>query len=170
MSDTGALYTPELGYGWDRTLEYRERGLNPDPRLDTFVFTWETATWSYDLPNGTYLISLESGDPGYEQGPQRIMVEGVLVVEDATTSADSYMMIQNVPVEVTDGQLTVTIGGTTGVSLLNALTISSGVSQATGGWAGKSITSHSLSPVTLNIPDLDSKLIATWWCCARPAR
>ena len=123
VSDSGAQYTPELGYGWDQTLAYRERGINPDPRLDTFVFSWETAIWSYDLPNGRYLISLESGDPEYDQGPQRIIVEGTLVVEDVATSADSYMMIQNVPVEVTDGQLNVIIGGTAGPTLLNALTI-----------------------------------------------
>ena len=123
LPDMGEVYDPILGYGWDQPLEQRARGINADPYLDSFVFAWNAATWIYDLPNGSYLISLASGDPSYDQGPPRIVVEGQVVIDGSQTVADTYIALTDFPVTVTDGQLSVTIGGAAGATLLNTVTI-----------------------------------------------
>jgi hypothetical protein len=132
QKDDGSLYSTVRGYGWDRDLRghTRDRNVHPDQRMDTLVAnshdgTGTQATWNYALPNGTYLISLASGDPGYAQGPHRVEVEGNVVVNNIPTTADTFVTITDVPVVVSDGQLTVKLGGTAGNSMLNYLIIKS---------------------------------------------
>ena len=75
QKDTGAGYSASRGYGWDHTIGTRDRNKNTDHRLDTFIVS-EGATWRYNLPNGTYFVSLAIGDAGYAAGPHRVLVEG----------------------------------------------------------------------------------------------
>ncbi len=132
LKDDGSLYSAARGYGWTLNLggQTRDRNLNPDQRLDTLVATSHDgagtlATWNYNLPNGAYLISLASGDPGYAQGPHRVEVEGIVVVNNIPTTANTYVTITDFPVVVSDGQLSVKLGGTAGNSMLNYLEIRS---------------------------------------------
>ena len=116
LKDDGSIYSAARGYGWDQDVSgnTRDREINSDQRLDTFVFVWggATAIWSYTLPNGSYLISLASGDPGYDQGPHYVEAEGVVLVNNTPTTANAYITVTDVPVNVSDGQLTITIGST----------------------------------------------------------
>ncbi len=127
LKDDGSAYTSSRGYGWDanRTSFTRDRNANTDQRLDTLAFTSpnSTAVWRYDLPNGDYLISLASGDPAFTHGPQRVKVEGQLVFNDLTSTKNSFLTVTDLPVTVTDGALTITLGGSTGYSLLNYIHI-----------------------------------------------
>jgi len=129
LRDAGLAYTAAKGFGWTSSWPYpdaRARGVNPDERLDTFRYVGAgvTATWAYTLPNATYKISLASGDASYAQGPHRIVVEGIVAVNNLSTSANTYIIITDLPVTVSDGQLTVTLGGAgAGNTMLNYLLI-----------------------------------------------
>ena len=121
--DSGDLYDATRHYGWNVATDSRERYAQSDKRLDTFVFTTALATWNYDLSNGNYLVTFACGDPSYSEGPQRVSVEGQLVISNVTTQANQYLMVSNLPVRVSDGQLTIQIGGAAGYTMLNYLII-----------------------------------------------
>ena len=127
LLDDGSAYLASRGYGWTGTWtgNTRERNTQSDPRLDTFLFVGgaTVATWDYDLPNGDYLVSLASGDPSWSQGPQRVVVEGVVVINNETSAQNSYLTVIDVPVTIVDGTLTLALGGSSGTSLLNYLVL-----------------------------------------------
>jgi fibronectin type 3 domain-containing protein len=127
QQDTGARYNAARGYGWNKDLNWntRDRNVNADQRLDTFVFVdaGTAATWRYTLPNGHYLISLASGDASFSQGPHRVLIEGIVVIKNVPTNANQYVTRTDVPITVSDGELTVRVVGTSGNSMLNYLII-----------------------------------------------
>ena len=58
------------------------------------------------------------GDATFAQGPQRLLVEGVTVVNNETTAAGAFLE-RDVTVEVTDGRLTLAVGGTAANTAVN---------------------------------------------------
>ncbi len=125
QADDGAVYSSSRGYGWSTNLQgqTRERNAQSDQRLDTAVFTGAVATWQLDVPNGSYVVSLASGDASWAQGPHRVVLEGQVVVNGVSTAANEYVTITDWPVTVNDGQLTIQLGGTSGTSFLNYVTV-----------------------------------------------
>ena len=126
--DDGSVYSAARGYGWDQNLtsSTRDRNVNADQRLDTFVYVGAgtTATWTYTLPNGSYLVTLAAGDAQWAQGPHRIEIEGVVAINNVATAVDNYVTLTDVPITVADGQLSVKIGGSSaGNTMLNYVTI-----------------------------------------------
>ena len=111
LKDDGARYSSSRGYGWSQKVSTRERNVHSDQTLDTFIHFagGTTATWNYDLPNGSYLISLASGDPSWAQGPHHITVEGHTLINNVSTQRNEFLTFTDVPVTVTDGNLTVTL-------------------------------------------------------------
>src|SRR5205807_2087173 len=95
--DDGSVFDATRGYGWAAwgSVGNRQRNVNPDSRLDTFVFASNTitATWTYVLPNGNYLITLASGDPSFHQGPNRVVVQGKVVVNNLSTAANQFVTV-----------------------------------------------------------------------------
>ena len=123
LKDTGAVYTSTQGYGWDTVLDSRDRNSVSDQRLDTFVFTQE-ATWQFDLPNGDYLVSLASGDADFTQGPHEVVVEGTTVMDSLPAAAGEFLTVTDVPITVSDGQLTIVLSPTSsGWTMLNYVII-----------------------------------------------
>lgn len=125
QKDEGSIYNTTRRYGWDMDLvaNTRDREVNTDQRLDTFVFSSNIATWNYDISNGSYLISLASGDPSYDQGPQRIEIEGKIAINDVITKANNYTTLSDYQVIVSDNKLTLKVGGAGGNTMLNYLII-----------------------------------------------
>ena len=109
QQDTGATYTATRGYGWSQGVSSRERQVQADSRLDSFVFVGfgSGATWQYDLPNGSYQVTLASGDPSWAQGPHQVTVEGITVINNQPTQANAFIEVIDQVVSVTDGQLTI---------------------------------------------------------------
>ena len=123
LKDTGAVYTSTRGYGWDIALDNRDRNSVSDQRLDTFVFS-RGATWQFDIPNGDYLVSLASGDADYTQGPHEVVVEGTTVFDNLPAAAGEFLTATDVPITVSDGQLTIDLSPTgTGLTMLNYVII-----------------------------------------------
>ncbi|MCA9472996.1 MAG: hypothetical protein KC594_13130, partial [Nitrospira sp.] len=71
-------------------------------------------------------VSLASGDPSYPQGPHHIKIEGVTVIDNVATRTGEFLKITDLPVTVTDGQLSIrlTRSGGTSKTILNYVKIS----------------------------------------------
>jgi hypothetical protein len=113
--DSGATFTTARGYGWNTTQEVVARNLLiADPR-DTFVdiVNSTSATWELVVPNGTYHVSITCGDP-QTSGTHRVALEGQLVIDDMYTLGGEFVQQANLPVNVSDGRLTLVGGGAGG--------------------------------------------------------
>ncbi|WP_454065168.1 hypothetical protein [Candidatus Nitrospira salsa] len=109
IKDDGSQYSSSRGYGWSTRVNTRDRKAHKDQSRDTFIHfdKGTSATWSYDLPNGKYFISLASGDPSYAQGPHHVVVEGQTVINNVSTQVNQFKTVTNSPVTVSDGQLNI---------------------------------------------------------------
>jgi glucose/arabinose dehydrogenase len=113
MRDTGDLFGVRangLSYGWssDHTDQSRERNVEPDQRLDTLVHVEAGQFWEFELPSGSYEVTVAVGDPANNDGVHTINVEGVnywTAVPDGDTS-----LVQTQVVNVVDGRLTIDAG------------------------------------------------------------
>lgn len=109
--DHGAPFDTQRQQGWSRDISHNQRTRHRYPEVvrDTFLFTRSHDVWEKSLPNGTYRVTLCCGDAAHEQFGQNVTVEGLPIIEDATTPAGSYLE-KEIQVEVKDGKLTVEIG------------------------------------------------------------
>ena len=108
------LYSAAQGYGFVPSQDGKERGVRQrrllnDGRLDTFVFDDGGTTFLQDLPNGTYYVSLATGDAAYasETG---VSINGVSVQLRTRTQRGEFIVVQGAKVRVTEGQLRVDVG------------------------------------------------------------
>ena len=135
QDDRGLLYDSGRGYGWDIDMSSQviQRGSDSEPqyymgdaRLSNCIYAnpSQSATFSYDIPDGEYMLNLSCGDCQYGFGPHRVEINGVRVVNDVSTGAGEYATVEGYPVTVTGGQFNLTLGGSSGYSLLNYLTLS----------------------------------------------
>lgn len=151
-------YSAALGYGWDGSVTARVRLTHPDPVLDSLVYASVNTqrTWSYDVENGTYLVSLRSGDPRYGHGPQLISIEGETVIDVPVLNANDFLEVNEHEVVVSDGQLNITIGDSNGGgnNFLNTITIS----ESTGGGSGGEEPDTSWSVVTDGLAYITGKV------------
>lgn len=132
QNDYGAAFNTTAGFGWIGTApDSRERGVNPDHRLDSFVSVAAglVGIWDVVVPNGNYLVTLASGDPSYSTGPHRVDLEGIRVINDETTVINQFITVTDFLTTVADGKLTITIGGSSGYTLLNYVIIRSVVTS-----------------------------------------
>ncbi|WP_324650059.1 PA14 domain-containing protein, partial [Georgenia sp. H159] len=133
FADTGAAFDAEDGYGWivdgapaDRSAAMRYRttptsGITfvNDPLLQTFTILDNTqvtsltnGTWEYELPNGTYEVAAAVGDSGYVDSTHTVLAEGQPVINGFVPTNTNPHQTGVRTVEVTDGRLTITSGGT----------------------------------------------------------
>lgn len=103
-----------LKFGWDvdNAAHARDRDASNSPSEphDTLTHLQKTGgarKWEMELPNGTYVVRVVAGDPGYFDSFYKIDVEGVLAVNAAPSSATRWRE-GTVTVTVTDGRLTIT--------------------------------------------------------------
>lgn len=85
-------------------------------RASAVVGGWanSTETWKMPLPNGRYLVSVMAGyteEEGWEQGPHHVRIQGKLILDAVMTMKGLPAFKDAVPVEVKDGELSMTIGG-----------------------------------------------------------
>ena len=126
--DSGAPFDAGRGYGWDGDLsaKTRRRGLDADPLLDTAIFPGEqgrSQRWELALPAASYRVSVASGDALAEQGPNRIVAEGVVLIDSAMSAPGQFLFAQDVEVTVADGRLTLDVGDGTDDTALNWIVV-----------------------------------------------
>ena len=122
--DCALPYSMPPGYGWDANFsaQCRDRNVNADQSLDTFCFTTPVRKFEIDLDPGDYDVTATAGDAGFAQGPQRVVAEGVVLINNVMTAPNVFATGTS-RVRVRDGRLTVEIGGGGGNTTLNKLEI-----------------------------------------------
>jgi hypothetical protein len=92
----------------------------PDQALDTFIFTRpnQAKSWRLDVPDGDYQVAVSVGDAAFPVGPQQVVFEGQLVIDEIHTSTGSFFSATGCA-HVADGTASMTIGGLTGYTCLN---------------------------------------------------
>lgn len=105
-------------YGWstDHTDQARTRidpetgnPLNPDIRLSTLVHIEAGQRWEFQLPNGSYEVTVAVGDPATTDGVHTINVEGVNYW-NAVSDVGVTTLVKTMTVNVADGRLTLDQG------------------------------------------------------------
>jgi len=112
IRDSGRIWSDERGVGWRRDIasNHRRRSVYPEAERDTFLFTRTEDTWEVEVRSGTWEVVVCVGDSGHDQPGQWVKVEGETVIAGEGTLAGMFLE-RMARVEVTDGRLTVTIGG-----------------------------------------------------------
>jgi hypothetical protein len=124
LVDAGAAFEATRGYGWNQPIPgmTRDRAELGDPVLDTLIFTDEPRVWEIELPADYYDVQVSIGDAAYPQGPHSVVVEGKTWLEGATTSAGEFLTLSG-RVLVVDETLTVSIGGPSGNTAMNYVSL-----------------------------------------------
>jgi hypothetical protein len=125
-ADTGAPWSAATGMGWDANLSAstRDRHVLHDPVLDTLIFTATLCRWELALEADYYDVHITVGDTLWAQGPQRVLVEGAPWLEGVTTAAGELLTLSGT-VLVTDGELTLDVGGGGGNTTLTHVAVAS---------------------------------------------
>ena len=127
ISDKGRAFdvrTNGLSYGWQGAAERPTptiRHFHPLPQYDTFGLVADastTWTWQIALPNGTYPVSIVAGDATSLAHANNLVVNGTPLPVDPDPGDDTTQPTYEqgdfdgwlVPVQVTDGVLTITAG------------------------------------------------------------
>lgn len=141
LRDSGEVYDPARGYGWDgakdgrfiaewqnpgrgsetrvhgRMTAVRAAGLKPEdwPKATSVIAGWGEAseTWRMEVPNGSYKVTVCVGDHTFEQGPHVVSVNGrpVWPVPPLTKPGRHSFVEDEVIVDVKNGELRMTVGG-----------------------------------------------------------
>ena len=114
VADTGQCYTTTRGTGWRRLSGRAAAYARPTPttlppEARSGLRTPRAAEWLFDLPNGTYRLTLAVGDPAHLGGRRRILVEGKDAL-DATVTRTEPSLTRRHTTRVADGQLTLHVG------------------------------------------------------------
>ncbi|MCL2649756.1 MAG: T9SS type A sorting domain-containing protein [Candidatus Azobacteroides sp.] len=120
LKDDGSIFGNRNGYnyGWNEnnTGNNRERNIAADKRFDTFVqmqTSGKKYTWSIDLPNGWYSVTIACGDPSYTDSFHQMAANKVQVISFQPTADDLFGVGTNLT-EVTNGKLLVEPQGSNG--------------------------------------------------------
>lgn len=113
LADTGQIFGDRgngLFYGWssDHTDVARDRGVAADQRLDTLIHFHAGQKWEFQLPNGTYQVTVGVGDPANNDGIHTINVEGVNFLNAVPDT--NIERVETRVVAVSDGRLSVDQG------------------------------------------------------------
>lgn len=128
--DSGQSYEETKGYGWTQapaSLGTRDRNnsLSPDQAHDTIIHVAPTAVWEAAIQNGTYTVTVCTGDPSYPSDSQSIQIEGLTFIEDEFLNSSQRWIERSTAVTVSDGRLTVTFEGSDLRARLCFITVSS---------------------------------------------
>lgn len=133
-ADAGLVYDTARGFGWNSVQFMRARDMLPANPRDSFVDVTNSnlALWELALPNGQYFVSLTCGDP-LTTGTHRVAVEGTPVLQDVTSGAGEFLPVSDMPVVVSDGRLTVQLGGSGGIThtKMNSILVAKGAQITT---------------------------------------
>jgi hypothetical protein len=169
--DSGLEWDATRGFGWvrqdslgaahvplDVSPNTRDRNVEPDQRLDTFVHmqypvganttaVTTPAAWEVAVPSGSYVVKVTTGDPVAWTDPENhvIHVEGQTAIAGYVPSGVNGSATRHatatVTVTVTDGRLTVdAVGGTN--TKLDYVDIASAASDTTPPAAPANVTAR----------------------------
>jgi hypothetical protein len=120
LKDSGGAFSAIKRYGWDGSVDARDRSCDPDLVQGTIIFSAAVRTWEVELPNATYDVTITLRDCASGQTSQRVVVEGVTAVDDANLPAGNLIQV-TLPAVVVDGKLSVAIGGAGTNTVINSV-------------------------------------------------
>jgi hypothetical protein len=123
VMDAGLGFSQASGMGWmGGGVGTVDRELNADQRLDTLAWTIPSKGWEAVLRPGVYDLTLAIGDEAVAQGPQAVGVEQQVAIDSLSTAAGEHLFAELDAVTVSDGRLTLEVGGAGGATVLNYVT------------------------------------------------
>ena len=95
-------------HGYDRVDGYNEAA-----RSYVYDDYGRDNLFEFALENGTYEITVGAGRParGYPNDPHNVTVEGIPVIDDVPTTDQEPTFVKQVTVTLTDGSLSLEMGG-----------------------------------------------------------
>ena len=123
-------YNETDGFGWYGDLthvmyQYLSSGPNELQKSVLYDDWAKLKTFEFDLPNGTYTVTVSAGSYGQGYPHQKIKIEGVDFINDeATTVADPYL-VRSKNVTVSDYKLSLEMGIENEYTMLNYMDIES---------------------------------------------
>jgi len=126
------VYDDLLGYGWYGDMAhvmYRYLTDGPDELQKSILYDdWgRQKTFDFDLPNGTYEVTVSAGWEGRTYSHNYISIEGTVFIDDEATSP---YLVRTREITVADNKLTMAMGIFDEYTMLNYLDIEA-VSQPT---------------------------------------
>ncbi|AYL95251.1 malectin domain-containing carbohydrate-binding protein [Mucilaginibacter celer] len=124
--DTGLPYDAARKFGWvdpvsrqptSLQANMRIRSGTGDAKLRSLVQmqantnNQNIGAWEYAMPNGTYTVTVSTGDDGYYDSNHQVNIEGLPTVSDFIPSASQKYRSGTATVQVTDGKLTIDANG-----------------------------------------------------------
>lgn len=82
-----------------------------------------TDTFNFDLENGAYTVTVSIGWQDRTYSKQRVVVEGKVLYDNASTTPQAPYKVQSIDVDVTDGNLTVEAGQQDEYTMLNWMSV-----------------------------------------------
>lgn len=128
-----SAYAAAAGFGWSgpnigdpKIMLYRyldDANVNELQRSVIFDDYGETNTFSFDIENGKYTVTISIGMADRTYSKQRVVVEGRALYDNAETTPAMAYKVQSVDVDVTDGNVTLEVGQTDEYTMLNWMSI-----------------------------------------------
>jgi hypothetical protein len=117
-ADKGAVFGDRgngLTYGWNATNNNgtdRNNKRSFNQAYDTFLHTQKNGnfTWEIALPNGTYDVRPIAGDASAVDSFYHFLAEGQTIISGRPSSPYQHWVGGNMPINVTDGRLTISNG------------------------------------------------------------
>lgn len=130
IADSGGHFDVAKGFGWVKgPSSYGTRDRNneksPTQAYDTMIHVNPSSQWEAEVPNGTYEVTVCSGDPSFPGGMQNVQVEGNEAIKNTALSNGVQWIEKTVSVTVSDGKLTITFAGNSDIVRLCWISISS---------------------------------------------
>lgn len=128
--DSGDTFNTDRGYGWttgpsSMGTRDRDNTNSPDQAYDTMIHVAPSSMWEIALPNGTYHVTICSGDASFAQGTQNVQAEGMSVIDNELLSSNTPWVERSATITISDGRLSITFTGSTDPARLCWLTITS---------------------------------------------
>jgi hypothetical protein len=122
-------YSSSLGYGWFGEManvkyQYLTSGVTNVLQQSIIYDDWgREKTFEFDLPNGTYNVTVSVGWYNKTYSHQKINIEGVVFVNNEATTPTTPYLVRTKQVTVTDAKLTMLMGIFNEYTMLNYMDI-----------------------------------------------
>lgn len=121
-------YDEDLGYGWYGDMAhvmYQYLSDAPNELQKSILYDdWgRLKTFEFDVPNGTYAVTVSVGWQGRTYSHHFITIEGVDFINDEATTPEIPYLVRTHEVSVTDNKLTMAMGIFDEYTMLNYLNI-----------------------------------------------
>ncbi|MBX3193424.1 MAG: DUF4091 domain-containing protein [Labilithrix sp.] len=126
-------YDPKLGYGWagpnigkPDVMLYQYLAGAPVSELQKSIIYDDygrTDTFTFDIENGAYAVTVSIGWHGKTYAKQRVVVEGKVLYADAETTPAAPYKVETIEVDVTDGNITLEAGQMNEYTMLNWMSV-----------------------------------------------